>query len=237
MTAIVLVHGAWHGGWCWRRVAQRLQAAGHEVYAPSLTGLGDRAHLLSPSISLTTHITDIVNIISSRDLENVVLCGHSYGGLVISAVADQLPERVAALVYLDALVPEHGQSMFDTIPVAIADGFRAQAAAGDGFSVPPMTAAQFNVYRADVDLMNSKCTPHPLASFAEPVQLTAQIPSRVRRLYVLAEGFEHPGTQAAYARVSGLREWQTQTMSGGHDLMLDNPSAVTQVLLDCSSTV
>ena len=235
MTAFVLVHGAWHGGWCWQRVAPKLRAEGHDVFTPSLTGLGDRAHLLNATINLSTHIADITGIIESYDLEEVVLCGHSYGGLVITGVADQMPDRIQALVYLDALVPDDGQSMFDTIPEAIADGFRAQARDGDGHSVPPMTAEQFNVNEADAAWMNGKCSNHPLASFAEALSLNGRYLKVSRRLYVLAAGFDHPGTKAAYEAVTASSGWECEIMQGGHDLMIDNPGAVTDVLLKCVS--
>lgn len=234
MATFVLVHGAWHGGWCWRRVARRLRAEGHDVFAPSLTGLGDRSHLLSSGVDLSTHVSDIANLIESHDLDEVVLCGHSYGGMVITGVADRMPEHISALVYLDALVPEDGQSMFDTIPEAIADGFRAQTAAGDGHSVPPMTAEQFNVNEADASWMNRKCTNHPLASFTEPLKLTGRHRAVAHRVYVLAAGFEHPGTRAAFELVTGKPGWKTKIMQGGHDLMLDNPDAVVEVLLTCA---
>ena len=233
MATFVLVHGAWHGGWCWQRVARKLRAKGHDVFAPSLTGLGDRSHLLSPTVNLSTHIGDITNLIVSHDLDEVVLCGHSYGGLVITGVADQMPEQITALVYLDALVPDDGQCMFDTIPQEIADGFRAQAAEGDGFSVPPMTAEQFNVNEADADWMNQKCKKHPLASFTEHLALSGRHLNVPRRVYVLAAGFDHPGTKAAYESVKAKSGWKSEVMQGGHDLMLDNPDEVIEVLLAC----
>src|SRR6185437_2887529 len=102
MSTYVLVHGAWHGGWCWKRVRKPLQAQGHEVFTPTLTGIGERSHLLSPQVNLETHIEDVVNLIRWEELSNVVLCGHSYGGAVISGVADRIPERIGALIYLDA---------------------------------------------------------------------------------------------------------------------------------------
>ena len=233
MATFILVHGAWHGGWCWQRVARKLRGQGHDVFSPSLTGLGDRCHLLSPDVNLSTHISDIANLIDSHDLNEVVLCGHSYGGLVITGVADQIPEKVSALVYLDALVPEDGQCMFDTIPQEIADGFRAQAAEGDGFSVPAMTADQFNVNPADAAWMNRKCTNHPLASFTEHLALSGRHLKVSRRVYVLAAGFDHPGTRAAYESVLTKPGWTSEVMQGGHDLMIDNPDEVADLLLAC----
>lgn len=231
MATYILVHGAWHGGWCWQRVGRALGDRGHEVFAPSLTGLGDRCHLLSPAVDLSTHIADIVNLLCWNDLDDIVLCGHSYGGLVVTAVADQLPERIRGLVYLDALIPEDGLCMFDLIPPEIADGFRNQAIAGDGYSVPPMTAEQFNVNAADADWMNRKCTNHPLASFVEPVALSGRHRTVPQRLYLLAADFDHPGTKRAYASVTGEAGWSTEILPGGHDLMIDNPEAVTDRLL------
>ena len=116
MATFVLVHGAWHGSWCWKRVRKALQARGHDVFTPTLTGVGERSHLLSPDVNLDTHITDVVNLIRWEELSGIVLCGHSYGGCVITGVADRLSDRIAALVYLDAFVPEDGQSLYDILP-------------------------------------------------------------------------------------------------------------------------
>ena len=113
MTTYVLVHGAWGGGWKYARVAERLRKRGHVVFTPTLTGQGERSHLSSASINLTTHVTDILNVIRYEDLSGVVLAGHSYGGMVITAVADAVPEKISALVYLDAFIPEDGKSLFD----------------------------------------------------------------------------------------------------------------------------
>ena len=108
MATYVLVHGAWHGGWCWNRVAPLLRAKGHDVYTPTLTGLGERVHLASPEVDLSTHVTDVVNVIEFEDLRNVILMGHSYGGQVITGVAGVIPQRIAQLAYLDAVVPNDG---------------------------------------------------------------------------------------------------------------------------------
>ena len=122
MSTFVLVHGAWHGGWCYKRVAQILRKAGHEVYTPTLTGLGERSHLMSPTVNLDTHVQDIGNVIRWEELSDLVLCGHSYGGMVITGVADKVPDKIKALVYLDAFVPSNGE--------AIADGLDPEMLAG-----------------------------------------------------------------------------------------------------------
>src|SRR6476620_7093518 len=110
-SPIVLVHGAWHGGWCWQRVVDRLTAKGRTVFAPTLSGVGERSHLASETITLQTHIDDIVNEMKWKDLDRVVLVGHSYGGMVITGVAERMHDRIAAIAYLDAFIPADGQSM------------------------------------------------------------------------------------------------------------------------------
>src|SRR5262245_38418410 len=116
MATFVLVHGAWLGGWNWKPIRTGLLAAGHDVFTPTLTGLTDRSHLLSPGVSLDTHITDIVNLIHWEELNDIVLCGHSYGGAVVTGVADQMPNRIRSLVYLDAFVLDNGESVAQHVP-------------------------------------------------------------------------------------------------------------------------
>src|SRR3954464_8697480 len=129
MASFVLVHGAWHGSWCWQRVRSALQALGHQVFTPTLTGVGERSHLLSTQVDLRTQILDVVNLIRWEGLNDIVLCGHSYGGFVVSGVADELPERVRSLVFLDAFVPENGESLADYAPITpeqITDGWKVK---------------------------------------------------------------------------------------------------------------
>src|SRR6202167_6610182 len=116
MTDFVLVQGAWIGGWYWRPITQTLRKSGHEAYAPTLTGLGERIHLMSPSINLDTHVADVVNLIEWEELSDIVLVGHSYGGMVVTGVADALPDRVRSLVYLDAFVPKNGEALLNFLP-------------------------------------------------------------------------------------------------------------------------
>ncbi|CUJ68374.1 alpha/beta fold hydrolase [Achromobacter kerstersii] len=128
----VLAHGSWHGGWCWRPVADRLQAAGHRVYAPSYTGMGDRAHLLNKNITIDTFVEDLVQVIETQELNDVILVGHSFGGIPISGVADRIPERLAHLVYFDAIVLQSGQDAFSVYPKADADARIAAASKATG---------------------------------------------------------------------------------------------------------
>src|SRR5215467_12577868 len=141
MTSFVLVHGAWHGSWCWKRVRRSLQSHGHEVFTPTLTGIAERSHLLTPQVDLETHINDVANLILWEELDDVVLCGHSYGGCVISGVADRVSDRIGALVYLDAFILEDGQGLFDTIPTEVREGqLELTRNSGEGWKVPPPPA-------------------------------------------------------------------------------------------------
>ena len=124
MATFVLVHGAWQGGWCWKRVAALLRRSGQDVFTPTLTGLGERAHLLDDKIDLDTHIQDILGVLRCEELSDIVLCGHSYGGVVITGVADKASEQIRSLVYLDALVPADGQTVVDILPPEIASSLQ-----------------------------------------------------------------------------------------------------------------
>src|SRR4051812_31206942 len=165
----VLVHGAWHGGWCWRRASDLLSDKGHKVYAATLTGLADRSHLMNGSIGLTTHVADIVNLIKWERLTDIVLVGHSYAGFVISAVAEQVP--VASIVFLDAFVPDNGQSLVEITAPATRDAILAARQKGD-IAVPPRPAAFFKVNEADQAWVDAMCTPHPIATMVEGVTLS-----------------------------------------------------------------
>ncbi len=137
----VLVHGAWHGGWCWRRVSDRLERQGHKVFTPTLTGLGERSHLLRAGINVSTHITDVANVLKWEGLSDVVLCGHSYGGLVVSGVAEQMGPAIGSIVFLDAFVPENGDSMAALTSQAVRDNLKIAAERGD-LGVPARSAAR-----------------------------------------------------------------------------------------------
>ena len=161
MATFVLVHGAWHGGWCYGRVAKLLRAAGHDVYTPTHTGVGERSHLADGKITLATHVQDIVNVIAYENLSDVILCGHSYGGMVITGVAAKLGDRIKSLVYLDAFLPEDGQSLFDLVGPDMAAHFLSLVKGTDG-RLPPIPAAAFNVNAADAAWVDKTCVPQSL---------------------------------------------------------------------------
>lgn len=228
----VLVHGAWHGGWCWKRVRAGLRDMGHHVFTPTLTGLGERSHLNSATVDLSTHIADVVNLLRWEDLSDVILCGHSYGGAVIRGAADWVPERIRALVYLDAFVPEDGESVFDLHAPERTQHMRLRAeTAGGGWSVPPIPAERFNVNPRDADWVNAQCTPQSIASFEERIKLNRLQSQTHDIIHILATGWDNSPFRAAHERAKA-KGWQTSTVACGHEVMLDLPGELTDLLLE-----
>src|SRR6266487_878936 len=167
MAVFVLVHGGWGGGWEWRRVEERLRAAGHDVFRPTLTGLGERRHLLNREVDLDTHIEDVLALLHFEDLDDVVLCGQSYGGMVVTGVADRTPERIRHLVYIDGFVPHSGESVFDLFPDAFAETLREKARQnGDGMRVPFFLSAE-QATAARGAWYAERISDHPLNTFEQ----------------------------------------------------------------------
>ncbi len=230
-ATFVLVHGAWSGGWCYHKVAARLRARGHAVFTPTLTGQGERAHLLAGNINLGLHIEDILAVFRCEELDNVVLAGHSYGGMVITGVADRIPGRIAALVYLDAFLPQDGQSLFDINVPANTQRFLANAGATGGLAVPPPPASFFNVNADDSGRVDALATPHPLGAFTEKIRLTGAHETIARRVYVHGTVLPRESPFAPFhARVKDDPAWQAYTLACGHHVMLDEPDRVTDIL-------
>ena len=236
MTTYALVHGSWHGGWCWRRVARALMAAGCDVYAPTLTGLGERAHLLSPQISLETHIRDVLEMLEVEDLTGVVLVGHSYGGIVVTAVADRVPQRIARLVYLDAVVPRDGECMYDRAPAQIKARFEESARLeGEGWRVPVSAInAQFLGLKDEEDerWVMPKLTPHPIRTFREAVRLSGDFP-QVPRTYINCIG-DKPFGQPRTAQADGIDDYHE--VRAGHDAMVTASQEVVALLRSVAET-
>jgi pimeloyl-ACP methyl ester carboxylesterase len=233
MANYVLVHGAWHGSWCWKRVRKALQALGHEVFTPTLTGVGERSHLNSPAVNLTTYIADVANLILWEELSDVILCGHSYGGCVISGAADQVPDRIRALVYLDAFVLNDGEALIDMLPPEAVQGMRQGVqAAGDGWRVAPIPAEAFNVNPRDSAWVNRQCTPQALAAFEEPIKLTGGLGRIGDVTHILATGYTAGSLFPASHERAKRHGWKTRTLPCGHDAMLDLPDELTAFLLE-----
>jgi len=234
MSTYVLVHGAWHGSWCWKRVRRALQALGHEVFTPTLTGVADHSHLLSRQVDLETHITDVVNLMRWEELSDVVLCGHSYGGCVISGVADRIPDRIGALVYLDAFLLENGQCLHDTLPTPMRDTQLEQSRSiGEGWKVPPIPAEVFHLNAHDRDWVNRQCTMEPLATFQQRLHLTGENAKIENITFILATGWS-PSPFPPFYEKAKTKGWRTVTMECGHDVMLDLPEELTRELLAVS---
>lgn len=216
----VLVHGAWHGGWCWRRVADRLRAKGHYVLTPALSGVGERSHLQPEMIDLMTQVNDVVGEIKWRDLDDIVLVGHSYGGMVITGVAEQVRERIGAIVYLDAFQPGDGQ--------ALADYSSRKSWPEPVTPAPP--AAYFHVNEKDAAWVQSKLTAHPTGCFTQKLKVTGAYQSIAKKLYVRAPLFAQKGFDQALARCRADQSWQTATVTCGHDVMIDQPAELAAML-------
>src|SRR5437773_7542923 len=222
-ATFVLVHGAWHGGWCYARVAALLRARGHTVFTPTLTGQGERAHLMSGAINLSTHIEDVLGVFHYERLSDVVLAGHSYGGMVITGVADRIPERVRALAYLDAFIPADGQSLFDINIPANTQRFLAQAGTSGGLTVPAPSAAYFGVNAADAVTVDALATPFPLGCFTEKLKLTGVYRSVSKHLYVHGTVLPRASPFRVFYERAKAAGWSAHALACGHDVMLDEP--------------
>jgi len=226
MATFVLVHGGWAGAVVWRQLAPRLRKAGHEVYAPTLTGIGERKHLLSREIGLETHIQDVIGVVEDEDLSDIVLVGHSYGGMVISGVADRVPKRIASLVYLDAFVPENGQSLFSLLP----PDRHLAIVPGEDWLVAPITSASFGLERPEViALWEGKSAPQPLATFTQPVPLTGGIGRVKHKMYILAT--DPARFTQFYDKLKNDPGWVVHTLPCTHFIQLEMPDELTAILL------
>ena len=229
-STFVLVHGAWHGGWCWKRVRATLQAQGHRVFTPTLTGLCERSHLLTREVNLTTHVNDVVNLIRWEELSNVVLLGHSYGGAVISGAVEAAPERIGALVYLDAFVLKNGQGVLDSLPPGGKEQqLELAKTAGEGWKLPPAPAAFFNVNAADRAWVDHQCTPQPLATFIEPLKLSGAA-DRIKDVTYLRASDWTGSPFPPFYEMAKARGWRAKEIVSGHDVMLDQPARLADEL-------
>ncbi len=241
MANYVLVHGGWFGGWCWDKVVPLLQAAGHTVYTPTLTGMGDQAALLTPEVDLDTHVQDVVNLIETNDLQQVILVGHSYSGMVITGAADRVPGRIAHLVYLDAFVPRDGQSIANTVPMMGVMLRREANKNGDGWRVNPPRERGGMLFgikeEPDLSLVRSRVTPQPLQTFLQPVHIThpdavAAIPhtfiecTRRGVIIWLMRRIMMPGS------LPGGPGWNRRTIASDHMAMMVAPQATADLLLE-----
>ncbi|MFD7847291.1 alpha/beta fold hydrolase [Nocardia sp. NPDC059764] len=247
MATYLLVPGAFHGGWAWQRVAPLLSAAGHRVLTPSLVGLGERAESLGPEVGLGTHVQDLVELVRTAELRDLVLVGHSYAGIVITALADALPDRVAELVYVDTFVPRDGEAVAD-IMAPMVDAFAALAAEfGDGWCVPPQTEPMGDggLYgvtdESDLSWLASMLTPQSLKTFTEPMVLRdpdalREIP--VTHVHCTGGGAEFQAMRAAMPRTlppADLPAERLKLLPTGHDCMITMPRELAGHLLELAA--
>jgi len=230
-TTFVLVHGAWHGGWCWRRVADRLRGAGATVFTPTLTGVGERSHLLRAGIDLKTHIADVVNVMKWEGLTDVVLCGHSYGGFVISGVAEEIASAIRSIVFLDAFVPRNGEAVLDLTGAAVQEAIHAAMQRGD-IAIPPRSAEAFGVNAADRAWVDRSCVGQPIGTFTDKIVLTGARDRIPRKAYIRAKSYANPGFDRAYGALKSDPSWRTYEVPCGHDVMVDMPEQLSEILLE-----
>lgn len=234
--SFVLVHGAWQGSWVWERVADQLRASGYRVYTPSLTGLGERAHLAGPEIDLETHIADVAGVIEHHELDGIVLCGHSYGGMVVASVADRLSQRVKSLVFLDAFIPAAGKSLLDMQPPETAQRMRDEARTeGDGWRIKRLSGNYFRVANPDdVARLDRRAVDQPIGTMEQKATISGAWETVPHLAYIRAAGHRGPFGQFG-DRVRGQEKWQYFEVPCGHNVMLDMPEALTGILLHCAA--
>lgn len=238
MSALVLIHGAWHGAWCWRRVLPGLRDAGHSAHAVTLTGVGERAHLLRPDLRLRDHIADVLGLIEAEELDDdLVLVGHSYGGLVMTGVADALLARGLKprhLVYVDAVTPHPGESWSSQhAPDTVRARLEAAAQRPDG-AMPPPDAAVFGLDGADRDWVNRRQTPQPAGVYQDRLDFDAARIAALPRTFIDCTAPALPTIAVMRERVRREPGWQVVELATGHDPMISAPEALVALLLDCA---
>lgn len=221
MANIVLVPGAYHGGWYYSPILPKLRAAGHDVFTITLSGLSGAADKVCAPINLDTHIDDLVCFIVAEELDDIVLCGHSYGGMVIAGASDQLPGRIRTLLFLDALVPNDGDSVWSTFPPHMRDKFIEAASDGLMTRNPPDTEV--------------RARPHPLATFLQPIRLGENAYAPVNKVYAWCNGKDGSPFESTYNRLSSDSDWITHRLACGHDIMNEAPHLALNVVLESAA--
>ena len=232
MATFVVAHGAWSAGWAWKKMRPLLRERGHELYTPTYTGLGERAHLASPEVGLDTHIRDVCAVLTMENLREVVLIGHSYGGMVATGVADREAERIKQLVYLDAFVPRDGQSVGDLQPPGVRDAMRTAADRdGDGWLVPPNPPPP-DTSAADLAWMAPRRLPQPLKALDEPIRLTGAV-DRLPRTYIYCtRPMPADGFRQFAQRAKTEAGWQYREIDASHNPHITAPDALAAMLDD-----
>jgi pimeloyl-ACP methyl ester carboxylesterase len=230
-STVVVTHGAWSAGWVWKKMRPRLAAHGIDLWTPTYTGVGERSHLARPDIDLDTHIADIVAVMEYEDLSDVTILAHSYGGMVGTGVCDRVPERVRAIIYLDAFVPSHGQSLVDLVGEAGAADMAARAAAGDGWQVapnppPPDTSPE------DIEWVTPRRGPQPYLTFTQPITLEADT-GHIARSYIYCQRCAPGDVFRQFSdRAAADPQWQQREIDASHNPHITCPDELTELIRD-----
>ena len=228
MPIFLFIPGSWHGGWCWKKLSPFLRAAGHEVYTPSLTGLGDRAHLLAPEVDLDTHVQDILGLLFCEDLQEVILVGHSYGGMLIPGVLEQAADRFKHAVFLDALVPPPDHSLFDIMPEVKTGMTNRANEAGEGWYIPPFEGNTFGITDTDDQKwVMARLTPHPIKTFQQPAKYS-RVPTLIVTCTFVACLWALYAYRARPPHTEGMHYVELNT---AHDAMITAPRELADILL------
>lgn len=225
----LLVHGAWGGGWHWRRVADRLRSRGHIVFSPTLTGLGERVHQLNPDIDLSLHVADVLGVVKYESLDDIVLVGHSYGGFVISGVAEAIRGKIGSIVFLDAFVPNDGEALVDIVQPAVQEIIRGAQSRGEQ-TVPVRDAAAFRMNEKDRAWADSLANPQPIGTFLEKIWLTGAREQIAKKTYIRAVGYPNVSFDRFHERAKADPSWRTYEVDCGHHIMIDEPDRLTEIL-------
>ena len=229
MTTFVLVHGAWHGGWCWQRVVPLLEGAGHAASSPTLTGLAERAPQLSRDITLETHVADIVDHVQGLAPAYITLVGHSYGGFPVTVAADRLGDIVSHLVLLDAVLPEDGEMLLDHAPHLI-ELYCASAAADPDWHIPPLSSAVFGVGKEDQPWVDSLLTPQPAGSYFQPAGLRGTL-AVTRKTYIRCSQANGELLEKSVSRARDGHGWRYLEIDAGHDAMITHARLLADALM------
>jgi pimeloyl-ACP methyl ester carboxylesterase len=228
MADIVVAHGAWSSSWAWKKMRPLLRTAGHELWTPSYTGMGERAHLANPSIDLDTHIQDVIGMLEMEDLRDVVLLGHSYGGAVATGIADRARERIAQLVYLDAFVPQGGESVFEVQPAERANRMRELAREkGDGWRIPS-SAMPPDTPEADISWAAHRRLPQPIKTFEQKLRLSGQTPPP--RSYIYCKRFGPGDVFRQFADRARREGWRHFEIDSSHNPHITAPQELLAIL-------
>ena len=228
----LLIHGAWHGGWVWNEISEILNYQGYSVSTPTLTGLGEKKHLLSSKITIDTFIEDVVNHIIFENLNNIILVGHSFAGSVISGVADKLKDRIQKLIYFDAVILKDGQKPFDIAPKELVkERIELAKRFGNGISIPAPSADAFGVFDVKKSLLlEEKLTPHPLSTYQSKLTIKNEIGNGIPLFYIFCNDPIYKSLESSRKVVRKLK-WPIFELNAGHDAMLTHPKETLNLLM------